>query len=96
MIKLTARQEQILGLIRDAIETTGFPEDDGWRTVDAIARKLLFIRLIGGLHETLFKPTGPDRGILDLHVADAADARLDAFDISGDQFFGHLDLDPEH
>ena len=25
MIKLTARQEQILGLIRDAIETTGFP-----------------------------------------------------------------------
>ncbi len=25
MIKLTARQEQILELIRDAIETTGFP-----------------------------------------------------------------------
>ena len=25
MLKLTARQEQILGLIRDAIENTGFP-----------------------------------------------------------------------
>ena len=25
MIKLTARQEEILGLIRDAIEKTGFP-----------------------------------------------------------------------
>src|SRR3954464_9115932 len=68
MLKLTARQEQILNLIREAIENTGFPptraeiaNELGFRSANAaeehlqaLARKGV-IELIGG------PPRGPPR-----------------------------------
>ncbi len=66
MIKLTARQEQILGLIRDAIETTGFPptraeiaQTLGFRSANAAEEHLQALARKGAIEIT----PGASRGI---------------------------------
>ena len=66
MIKLTARQEQILGLIRDAIETTGFPPTRaeiaqalGFRSANAAEEHLQALARKGAIEIT----PGTSRGI---------------------------------
>ncbi len=66
MIKLTARQEQILGLIRDAIETTGFPptraeiaQTLGFRSANAAEEHLQALARKGAIEIT----PGTSRGI---------------------------------
>ncbi len=66
MIKLTARQEQILGLIREAIETTGFPPTRaeiaqvlGFRSANAAEEHLQALARKGAIEIT----PGTSRGI---------------------------------
>ncbi len=66
MIKLTARQEQILALIRDAIETTGFPptraeiaKELGFRSANAAEEHLQALARKGAIEIT----PGASRGI---------------------------------
>ena len=66
MIKLTARQEEILGLIRDAIETTGFPptraeiaNELGFRSANAAEEHLQALARKGAIEIS----PGTSRGI---------------------------------
>ncbi len=66
MIKLTARQEQILGLIREAIDTTGFPptraeiaQTLGFRSANAAEEHLQALARKGAIEIT----PGTSRGI---------------------------------
>ncbi|MDP9108351.1 MAG: transcriptional repressor LexA, partial [Pseudomonadota bacterium] len=66
MIKLTARQEQILGLIRDAINNTGFPPtraeiatELGFRSANAAEEHLQALARKGAIELT----AGTSRGI---------------------------------
>ncbi len=66
MIKLTARQEQILGLIREAIDTTGFPptraeiaQTLGFRSANAAEEHLQALARKGAIEIT----PGASRGI---------------------------------
>jgi repressor LexA len=66
MLKLTARQEQILGLIRDAIENTGFPptraeiaQELGFRSANAAEEHLQALARKGAIEIS----PGTSRGI---------------------------------
>ena len=66
MIKLTARQEQILGLIRDAINNTGFPptraeiaNELGFRSANAAEEHLQALARKGAIEIS----PGTSRGI---------------------------------
>ncbi|MGI4848689.1 MAG: transcriptional repressor LexA [Janthinobacterium lividum] len=74
MLKLTARQEQILGLIRDAIENTGFPptraeiaNELGFRSANAAEEHLQALARKGAIEIS----PGTSRGIrlLDMNAA---------------------------
>lgn len=78
MIKLTARQEQILALIRDAIETTGFPptraeiaKELGFRSANAAEEHLQALARKGAIEIT----PGASRGIRLLDQAGEAQRR---------------------
>ena len=57
---------------------------------------LFFFGLLCRFYKTVLQPAWPDGGILDLDVSDAADSGLHTVNVSGNQFFGYLDLDAEH
>lgn len=78
MIKLTARQEQILALIRDAIDTTGFPptraeiaRELGFRSANAAEEHLQALARKGAIEIT----PGASRGIRLLDSSPAAGGR---------------------
>lgn len=78
MIKLTARQEQILALIRDAIDTTGFPptraeiaRELGFRSANAAEEHLQALARKGAIEIT----PGASRGIRLLDPSQAANGR---------------------
>lgn len=79
MIKLTARQEQILALIRDAIDTTGFPptraeiaRELGFRSANAAEEHLQALARKGAIEIT----PGASRGIRLLDSSPAASGRI--------------------
>lgn len=76
MLKLTARQEQILNLIRDAIENTGFPptraeiaRELGFRSANAAEEHLQALARKGAIDLT----PGTSRGIRLLDMSDSRD-----------------------
>lgn len=78
MIKLTARQEQILALIRDAIDTTGFPptraeiaRELGFRSANAAEEHLQALARKGAIEIT----PGASRGIRLLDASPSASGR---------------------
>jgi repressor LexA len=79
MLKLTARQEQILNLIRDAIENTGFPptraeiaRELGFRSANAAEEHLQALARKGAIDLT----PGTSRGIRLLDMSDSREIRL--------------------
>jgi repressor LexA len=78
MLKLTARQEQILNLIRDAIENTGFPptraeiaRELGFRSANAAEEHLQALARKGAIDLT----PGTSRGIRLLDMSDSREIR---------------------
>lgn len=78
MLKLTARQEQILNLIRDAIDNTGFPptraeiaRELGFRSANAAEEHLQALARKGAIDLT----PGTSRGIRLLDMSESRDSR---------------------